>query len=211
MKNLDMITEEVFEMAANPKLAVTLLNAVPDRDLEKGVLLHAVYTNDDAKSLIYHYKFQGQESDVKRNFKDELAFFLKEYKPKPKGIKDFLFFLGIFCPIKYEITIKTISQYDIREHPIVSDILEDTRGLLLWDYQMDSLCGLFCDVARNAVSLGKGLNTRDSRCEDLAKKYKFNDDLSLYDVVTERMVMDFTGQPNFRGAYNLYKAVTAHR
>ena len=208
---IDKIVEDVFEMAANRRLAVTLLNAVPDRDFEKGIMLHAVYTNDDEKSLIYQYKFEGSKSDVRRSFKDELAFFLKEYEPNPKGIKDFLLFLGIFCPIRDDPTIKTISEYDIREYPIVSDILEDTRGLLLWDYQMDSLCGLFCDVARNAVSLGKGLNTRDSRCEDLAKKYKFNDDLSLYDVVTDRMVMDFTGQPNFRGAYNLYKAVTAHR
>ena len=82
---------------------------------------------------------------------------------------------------------------------------------MLWDYQLDFLCGLFCDVPRNAVSLRKGLNARDSRSEDIAKKYKFNENLSLYDVINKRMVMDFTVQPNFRGAYNLYKAVMEHR
>ncbi len=208
---MDRIVEDVFEIGTKPKLAVTLLNAVPNRDFENKILLHAVYTDDDEKALIYHYKFEGQKSDVKRNFKDELAYFLKEYEPKPKSIKDFLFFLGVFCPIKHEITIKTISQCDVREYPILSDILEDTRGFLLWDYQLDFLCGLFCDVPRNAVSLRKGLNARDSRSEDIAKKYKFNENLSLYDVINKRMVMDFTVQPNFRGAYNLYKAVMEHR
>lgn len=206
---MDKIIEEVFEISAKPRSPMRLLPSMHDGDFEKGILLHTVYTNDD--EYVYHYKFKGSQSDIKRSFKDELAYFLKEYEPKPKGIKDFLFFLGIFCPIRDEPTIKTISQYDIREHPIVSDILEDTRGLLLYDYQLKILCGLFCDVPRNAVILRKGLNARDPRCEDIAKKYMFNESLSLYNLVNERMVMDFTGQPNFRGAYNLYRAVMEHR
>lgn len=201
MKNLGILTEEVFEISANARKAMTLLPSGHDGDFEKGVLLHAVYTSDDAK-LIYHYKFEGSESDVKRSFKDELSYFIKEYKAE--GIKDFLFFLGIFCPIRADPTIKTISQYNFRKHPIVDDILAESKGLLLWDYQMECLCGLFCDIARGAVNLRKGLNIRDPRCEEMAKKYKFNEDLSLYDVINERMVMDFTGQPNYRGAYNLY-------
>jgi len=206
---IDKITEEVFEISTNPRSAMKLLPSMHDGDFEKGILLHAVYTKDEY-SLIYNYKIKGSKSDIKRNFKDELSYFIKEYEPKPKGIKDFLFFLGIFCPIKYEITIRTISQCDLREYPIVSDILEDTRGLLLWDYQLDALCGLFCDVPRNAVSLRKGLNIRDPKCEDIAKKYKFSEDLSLYDVVNDRMVMDFTGQPNYRGAYNLYTVLSTY-
>ena len=208
---MDKIIEEVFEISSNPRPAMKLLPSMHDGDFEKGILLHAVYTNDDEYSLIYHYKFKGSKSDVKRNFKDELSYFIKEYEPKPKGIKDLLFFLGIFCPIRDEPTIRTISQYDIREHPIVSDILEDTRGLLLYDYQLEILCGLFCDALRNAVGLRKGLNIRDPGCEEIAKKYKFSESLSLYDIVNDRMVMDFTEQPNYRGAYNLYKAVMAHR
>ena len=46
---IDKIVEDVFEMGAKPKLAVTLLNAVPNRDFENKILLHAVYTDDDEK------------------------------------------------------------------------------------------------------------------------------------------------------------------
>ena len=78
----DKIIEEVFEISTNPRPAMKLLPSMHDGDFEKGVLLHAVYTNDDEYSLIYHYKFKGSKSDVKRNFKDELSYFIKEYEPE---------------------------------------------------------------------------------------------------------------------------------
>jgi len=205
MKNADKITEKVFEMAADRKLAVHLLNAVPDRDFEKGIMLHAVYTNDDAKSLIYHCKFKDSESSIKRNFKSELGFFMEKYKPESKGINDFLFFLGMFNPVNRSPTIKTIYRYQYREFPVLSDILAESRGSLLWDHQLDSLCGLFSEIENSERWLRNGLNRKDQLCQERAKGYKFNEDLSLFDVVSSRMLMGKTSKPNYRGAYILLK------
>ena len=205
-RNVDKITEEIFIMSSNRRLAVHLLGVVNEDDFEEATILHAVYTND-ARDLICHHKFKGVESDVKRSFKDELSYFLKEYKPESKGIKDYLFFLGAFNPVNESPTIQNISRYEFREHSVLSDILEDTRGILIFHKQLEELCSLFCQYESCVRSLREALNCKVKRYENIAKEYKFNENLSLYDVASSRMLLGKTVKPNYKGAYILFKTL----
>lgn len=203
--DLSRLKEETFETSKNPRFVMQLFHSTHDRNYEKGVLAHVVYVDGDVKSLINGCLFKGTKKDIKRNFMDELLWFIK--KCNPGSIFDFVLFNSLFCTVRGTPTIKNILDYNFRGCEVVNDILADSRGLLLWDYQLESLCGLFCDIPKFAVNMARGLNIRDPRSEDIAKKHKFNKDLSLYDVVSERMVMDVTCRPDFKGAYNLYRVV----
>jgi hypothetical protein len=188
-----------------------IFSAVDDK---KPLCVYAVYVDNEAKSRVYTYRFSGPKTDVERNFKKELKIFIERHEART--FTDFLFFVSLASPFSsytvdltvYNPTVEMLSNYSFEQDPVVEGILKDTRGLLLWNYQLDNLLGLFSDHSKWIRRMAKGINTRDSRVENKVRQLKINNKASLLDLINERMVMGFTNEPPTRGAYILFKTLS---
>lgn len=88
--------------------------------------------------------------------------------------------------------------------PSVDDLLHDSRGILLWHYQLESLCRLFEIHVGEAVAFRKGVNAKKAATMQHAGQMRFASGISLRDVIEERMVFGVTSHPSLCAARLLY-------
>jgi len=106
------------------------------------------------------------------------------------------------------------SIYDVKfsSNEVVDEILKDSKGILLWQYQLKHLIRMFIGDIEKAEKLQKlilrsAMHT-EPRIEKIIKKFMFTNNLSLYDVLNERSSPILRlSNPNLQGAWNLYKSI----
>ncbi|MEW5735871.1 MAG: hypothetical protein AB1921_13515 [Thermodesulfobacteriota bacterium] len=86
---------------------------------------------------------------------------------------------------------------------IVNDMLKESRGVLLWHYQLENLLRLFVPDSDKVARLRKGINAQRRSAYDAARGMKLAK-TSLADIITERMLFFNTCNPNVRGALALF-------
>lgn len=86
-------------------------------------------------------------------------------------------------------------------HPLVDEILKESRGALLWAHQMHSLYGLFESSHVKALAFRSAVNSRRADWIKAATGRYFIDGQDLMDIVWERMIFHHTGYLNTRMAY----------
>ena len=197
--NIDNIVVSIFKINVNSTESLNIAPFLNNDDYDNATIAYTVHQRMKPRDIIYLYKFQGPESDIVRDFKKELSFFLES---KPRTILDYAFFLDIFCPIRPEPTILSLD-YKPVGHKVVDDILAPTRNLLIWNSQLEAILSLFYESESKVLDMRIGLNIRDVLVENRAKKLMLTENISVFDVFTER-VINFTGLPNIKGAYRLY-------
>ena len=89
--------------------------------------------------------------------------------------------------------------------PVVDEILEVSGGFLLWHHQLESLFALFLTDHARIVDARRNINMKKPEAFRLAKSLKFDENLSLEDVILERMVLGTVKFPNIHGANILYR------
>ena len=205
---MEHIVEETFCVKENVALAVKLMPLVPEEDIQNDkVNVHVVYPVRNPQNSIFVYGFEGPRTDIVRNFKKELDIYIKEYKPQ--RLIDYAFFVATYCPVSSTPSIYTFKE-DIAEFTKdreVDDILMDTHGFLLFDYQLEQLISIFQRSEHAAVRTRQALNKRDSLAENRARRMLFNSGWSLLDVFNERLKMSFTVFPSMSSAKTLKETV----
>jgi len=200
--NIDNVVVSIFKIHVNTSESLNIAPYLNNDDYDNATIAYTVHQRMRPRDIIYIYKFQGPESDIVRDFKKELSSFLES---KPQSILDYTFFIDIFNPIRPAPTIATIDYKPIG-HKAVDDILSPTRGLLVWNHQLESIIALFYEQESKVLDMRIGLNVRNVDVENRAKKLMLTEGLSVFDLFTQRTI-NFTGMPNIKGAYRLYEAL----
>lgn len=202
--NIDNVGVSIFKIQINSSESLNIAPFLNNDDYDNATIAYTVHQRMKPRDIIYLYKFQGPESDIKRNFKSELSFFLEG---NPHSILDYAFFLDIFCPIRPTPTISTLDEYKPIGHKAVDDILTPTRGLICWNHQLEEIISLFYEQESKVLDMRIGLNSRDVLVENRAKRLMLTEGVSVFDLFVNRVV-NFTEMPNIKGAYRLYEAIT---
>jgi hypothetical protein len=192
----EMIKEQLINVSANADLIMALFAEI--EEAEQYDYAYAVYLEDPQPLLITGHLFHadGREKQLLRpgkGFKE----FLEAHKPR--SFADTLFLLHMFPH-------EDFAHYRFGDHPIISDILRESRGFLLWHYQLENLFRLFYLNNDEVVDLRKAINAKKNAIYELSRTLAVGQ-VSLYEVVKERMVLGITSFPNMRGACNMYNAI----
>jgi hypothetical protein len=195
------LKEQIFEVSSNLELAKSFFPEV--NDLEAYHLAHCICIGEDQVIAGTLSKELGEGESL--GFMSCFSEYLK--RSAPQTFKDFLFLLDFYRGRRVGRSVGDI--FDLMSHvfpkiQIVDEILEDSRGLLLWHHQLEHLFRAFYDDITKVVRLRKQINAKVPDAFDIAESLKF-DGISLADIVEERMVLGFTVSPNVKGASTLYK------
>ncbi|PCI95501.1 MAG: hypothetical protein COB15_12135 [Flavobacteriales bacterium] len=89
----------------------------------------------------------------------------------------------------------------------LDNLLKSTNGLLVYHHQMEQVLMEFLECSStDAKILRKEFGKKKERVLNKLKQRKFNG-VSLFNILTERMICDFTFPANWKGAYLLYKTL----
>ncbi len=176
------------------------------QDIDRGNYnyAHAIYVDNDCKDCIDGNVLVTVEEGT---FKQSTKFRSYIEINKPKCFMDLLIliefnWLGIERAQEFQKDFKSPS---FRAVPIVDELLKESNGFLLWDYQIIKLYSLFNGEMEKAVSFQKNYNQKRIEFEDVAEKLLFNNGITLADVIYERSILGLAKKPKLKGAYNLYK------
>lgn len=192
----DMLKEQVLKISVNLSLISTLFTEI--EDVGHFDYAHVVYLDEPRLLLITGHLFHadGREEHLLK-WKKEFKEFLKANKPE--SFWDTLFHLHIFPCGDFD-------KYRFGNVPIISDILRESRGFLLWHYQLENLFRLFYLDNDKAIKFRKAITAKENEAYELSKSLMVGR-VSLYEIIKERMVFGFTMFPNMRGACNLYNSL----
>jgi len=192
----DMIREELLRISENWDLISVLLNDIDYLgDYDYAYVVYVV----TPKPLLVTARLYRTDWGVEQLSKSGKGFkeFLEAHKPR--SFADTLFLLHMFPHWDFV-------HRGFGDQLIISDILRESRGFVLWHYQLENLFRLFYQNNDQVVKLRKAINRRENVVYELSKTLAVGK-ASLYEVLIERMGPIATSFPNMRGAYNLYHAL----
>jgi hypothetical protein len=191
------ITEQVFKASSNFGWARSLF---PDAKSDE--FIFAVHTGVEFLTVTEGLANRPEEINL-GNFKSALRIFREKYRPQ--RFMDYLFFVDVYPIFKNQPKVEELCQPEFKEYYIVDELLKDTRGFLLWHYQLENLINLFFGKSDKAMDLCRGINAKYPEALEKAKQLRFTEGLKLFDVISERMILGATKYPNIEGAHNLYR------
>ena len=83
--------------------------------------------------------------------------------------------------------------------------MHDSKGILIWHYQLENLLGLFFNAHDRVVELMRDINAKKVESMNLTENLRFDEKISLNDILSERMIFFNTVYPNSNGAFQLFK------
>ena len=207
----DIIKEDIIEITQANEL-LRELKIDKENYCDDYKYAYIVYDKNAKRLIKAFWGATTDELEKWRGFAGALDKYIK--KEDPKKLVDYMFFLDIRTRSKIgNFSMEDIYGRKFEENVIVDGILADSKGFLLWPYQLENLIGLFYFDTTKPSELGKGLSVfRDEYVQE-AKEMKLKNNLSLYDVIVQRRVCDRTSlifSPRWYYAYNLYNAVNPY-
>ena len=127
---------------------------------------------------------------------------------KPRGFMDVLFLLDSYLASKrsehgHGIPRRSLALESGKGNAI-KQMLAETHGCLLWDYQLENLLGFFFIRAEERRTLCKGLNSGNAEAWEVVNKVLVEDGMSLGQLIDDRWY-GTTMTPSLSGAYVVYQ------
>lgn len=216
MKYLDYIKEGIFsplEYPFNPHF-IAHFDEINKNEIAD-YSAYCLYTEIDNKlNLINALLFRSDNTFLvePNNFSD----YFQKYNPQ--NFNDTLFLLDMYSGLVLRKMPKDIDSLLINRdygsktafYGILESFLKDSNGILLWNYQLEKICGLVYRKPDDIVSLRKNLNSRKPYAWKILEDFKLDEKKTLRDFVEERMVFGFAKSPNIHGARALYELITLY-
>tara|TARA_B100002003_G_C14026075_1_gene494722 strand:+ start:130 stop:762 length:633 start_codon:yes stop_codon:yes gene_type:complete len=206
MENLDKIKETLLRIEPNNTSFVKKMLPMYASQIDRKECSHAhiIFIDDDSKAFIDGVVFQADEDET---FEQGTKFRNLIESSQPQCLKDLLLILEIYCcdmeyAHKYREKFKKPS---FKAVPIVDELLKESNGFLLWDYQIINLYNLFDEDRKKAESFQKHFNQKKQEFGNIARKLIFDNGISLENAILERSILGYVKAPKLKGAYNLYK------
>jgi len=214
MLTKNLLKEEIIEIDKNK----TLLNQLGDPKNFCGEFKYVYLVYDKDKKYLIKAMWGDSAEDLEkwRGFPESFGKYVKKTNPKTLG--DYMFFLDAYERSGfYDFSLDAIYNRKFKKNNAIDEMLADSRGFLLWHYQLENLIGFFFFDNTKQLEVRKGLQSAIRRDEYMkeAKKMKFTKNLSLYDIITERIIHKnctvITRIPRWIFAYNLYNALNVQK
>ena len=208
MNQLDLIKEESFPVRDKPWLK----KFFPTEYLEHDWYAHCIYTDFKGEiKLIW-----GSVSPYCLEDKRSNGFINYIKKRRSNRFYEILLLLDLYTGSllkesdsePYPIDPVTITNKFIQVQSnlgeVVTDLLKESTGIILWHYQLENLLNLFIMDRADVLSTRKGINAKRTEVFDRVMRFQINSSLTLMDFIMDRMYLGHTLYPNIRGAYLLY-------
>jgi len=198
-KGLDLIRERVMKIAENYRLISQLFPKMVPKELKKYGYAYILYLEGNAPQCIIG-ELATSENDF--HYGDGPGFVAFLTANAPQGFSDVLYVIHLY-------KAKELYSGDVAKHSgftpnaVADDMLKESRGYLLWHYQLENLIRLFETDPRKVVEIRMGINAKRANLFKQTSKFKLSENLSLNDIVSERAFEGCTSHPNIRGAYYL--------
>jgi hypothetical protein len=201
MKNLNKIKERIFEVGREPELANALFPG--SKNLERHKYAYAVYLTGAKPKLILGHVANSLPRGWKTGYMGDFKSFI--IRNPPRSFMDLVFLLDFY----HFNSTRLHHRYDPNRLPfssigIVNNMLKESRGVLLWHYQLENLLRLFVADSAKVTQLRKGINAQKQAAYNQANGMQLTEKYSLNEVITERMLFFNTCSPNCRGALVLF-------
>jgi len=199
--------EQVFQVRPNVELARVFFPFL--ENAEDYHYAHCIYLDD--KTLIAGVAFTSSPERPSTGLGSDFKNYLNQTNPETFG--DFLLRIDLYDGVMHGYyALPDLIDLTYREFstiPVVDEILEVSGGFLLWYHQLESLFALFLTDHARIADARRNINMKKPEAFHLAKSLKFDENLSLEDVILERMVLGTVKFPNIHGANTLYRLKNA--
>lgn len=224
MENLDIVKEERFRVGDKPWMKRFFTHI---EDIQDNWTAKCIYAEIDGEIKLIDYSVRSPTRTlvVPRDFvvispmkprvllhspafvpkgkRKGFVNYLKKYKPA--SFKDILFLLDLY-PEDIEDEIKRHKPLNSVMGDAIEEILDETKGIILWNYQMERVLNLFIKdrdeivAARKAINAGMSPDFYEKLCG-----YKIDKKTTLPDLISNRIVFHIQIYPNIDGAFILYE------
>lgn len=212
------LKETVFDLHENWKFACSLIPRLHHKDRDRFAFVHAVYFEGPQILPIFSYCLKDAPGCHEVGDNDLFSKCLSHYKPKQ--FYEFLFFIDVYkeCCLNQELDMREIYEQKNRlpERAEFDFIVPEADGAIIWNYQLDNAIRLFntellkikdfyesLDMVDVVSGFRRGLLSGKMLFIELTARLMVTKSYSLYDVLTEKMLLERTLDPNIEGAHNL--------
>ena len=205
----DKLKEEIFEISKEERSVNELFSW--QGKMKRHKFACAVYFEENGKKRFIDGEWSDYLKDVKQwlGFKEDLGKFLSSMKTF--GLMDLLFFIDTRHRCKcFGMDLWKVISRTFKEEDVINTVLKDSRGILLWHYQLDNLIRLSCAKSYRVEEIRNGLNHMKEKYWKMSKKLRVDGGDRLYDIIKERMFLEdrsCTMPPRFKFANNLHEVL----
>jgi len=207
MASLDMITEEVALTAD----AAWLEKHFHPYSLRKDSHAYCLGVDcGNGRELVRSFTFSDPTPErigAVDGFREHLA------RVSPKGYWDYVFALDTYdhlCPESRRFrTDDPEPKLSPEASAIVEPILSQSRGFILWHFQLEHLIGLFDARAERCRTLRQDFNAKRPNAEAWMAKQLIDRNRTLYNFVVGRTLICGTLVPSLEGALALSRALAS--
>jgi hypothetical protein len=200
---LSFLKEEIFPANSKPWLRRFFSEEALDWAVGNGFYAYCIYTERTGEIKLIHGTLINPsvmaDWDRERN-----AFARYIGKNHPRSFKETLFYLDLY-PHKPEEIIGDFRAGCSTAAGCIESMLKDTRGILLWHQQLDDMINLFVRDRTEIMALRKGINAKRPEGVEFLTQILIEKDMTLLDLIQNRMICGYTRYPNVTGASVLYE------
>lgn len=218
------IKEEIIPISKNRDFVMQCIPTITLHECNAHEYMYAVYTIVDGQKVpIIAFCLKHIAHEEKYAKKQMFAKWLR--KVHPKTFEECLFFVDVYRQFMrqhdFELADIFKGKQKFTKVAVVDAILRDSRGYILWHYQLENIIRLFYnDICRikdfyellhmSDVIAGfrRGINDRKMIFVELTDKFVLQQKLlkkvTLYSVISERMLLGPTIEPNIQGARHVF-------
>jgi len=205
MADTDRIVEEVVKTADTPWLA----EHFHQYSLQKDTYAYCLSVDrGNGRELVRSFTFSEPTPErlgVVDGFRKHLA------GVRPDGFWDYIFALDTYdhlCPESRRFrTDEPEPRLSSEASAVVEPILAQSRGFVLWHFQLEHLIGLFDNRAERCRTLRKDFNAKRPSAEAWMSKQMIDENTTLYDLAVGRTMISGTWVPSLEGARVICRAL----
>lgn len=199
MNSLNLIKEEIFPIEDKSWIAKFFPEKLFDKPIKGRWYADCIYMERQGEIKL----IRGTLTPDCKEKAERYAFVKYIQRYNPQSFKEILFFLDLY---PFELPdINRLYQSKSKMAEVIESIIEDSRGLILWHYQLEDIISLFVRDRNRVVSIRKGVNAKRNEDIEALKQIKIEKFTTLLNFINERILRGFTRYPNIQGACVFYE------
>lgn len=211
--NTDGLIERIWNPADEPELTKSIFGGNIE-EWHNYDTAYALYANSEKPVIIQKYlyiSYKLVEYGDSNKFSEYFSSFnIANYQEILFALDTY--FLNMLSTSKENIHPK---HYSFSKQPLIDSFLQNSNGAILWNYQLNDLFMLYLTenteaaeyLTRSYNNLGFSFFSNSDKVNALhkVKQILIDENITLHDVITERMIYQKTFEPNIRRAKTMFE------
>ena len=208
MEALELIKEEIFPVAKKPWIK-KIFNDIPDDYTVKCIYaeINGEISIVSATAMAGPFPLTPEEE---KSMGNDFTSYIRKHRPS--NFKDLLLLLTLY-PVDLEGEIKRHKPLESSIGDVIEALLGESKGILLWNYQMENILSLFINDRDEILAVRKGINAKKPDAFSMARKMWIDRETTLEDLIINRTLGGYkcTRDPDLQGALELYRILGQHK